>query len=310
MRQLDNLFRRAADLRERASIVAPEPCDGGFVEVEDGVKLFVRDYPAQGAAKGAPVFCLHGLTRNSRDFDAVAPFMARQGRRVLAMDVRGRGRSDRDPQPLRYRADVYAKDVVLAMDRLGIESAVFVGTSMGGLITMILGVTASARVAAAVLNDVGPVINPAGLGRIMTYVGNIGPYESWSAIIEVIRNAQGGAFPRADARFWETFAHRVARERPDGKVEFDYDPRIREALLQPPPNPPPDMKAIFAALKPKPVLVLRAELSDILSVEGLAAMREIKPDLEFAEIPGIGHAPTLDEPEARRALSAFLSRAP
>jgi pimeloyl-ACP methyl ester carboxylesterase len=250
------------------------------------------------------------LTRNLRDFETVAPFIAAQGRRVFAMDMRGRGRSDRDPDWSRYRLDIYAADVVRVLDRLGITSAVFVGTSMGGIVSMAVAATAPGRVAAAVLNDIGPVIDPAGIARIMTYAGNVGPFESWDAIVATISKAQGAAYPGADGAFWHAFARRAARERADGKVEFDYDPRVREALLRPPPGPPPDLKAIFAALKPVPVLVLRGAISDILSRDGVTAMREIKPDLEFAEIPGVGHAPTLDEPESRHALSAFLSRAP
>jgi pimeloyl-ACP methyl ester carboxylesterase len=281
-----------------------------FIETADGLKLFARDYPARGGERGAPVICLHGLTRNSKDFDNVAPFMAAMGRRVIAADMRGRGRSDYDPEPMRYRPDVYAGDVIRILDALEIPSAVFVGTSMGGIITMVVAAVAPGRVAPAVLNDIGAVIDPAGIARIMSYVGKRGPSKTWNARIAIIKDAQSVAYPNADDAFWEQFVRNNARELPDGTVVADYDPAIREVLTQPQPGPPPDLKPLFAALKPKPTLVIRGAISDILSRDGIAVMRDIKPDLEVVEIPGVGHAPILDEPESRDALAAFLSRVP
>ena len=146
-----------------------------FVFAPDGLRLYVRDYTGDKAA--IPVFCLHGLTRNSADFEGVATYLAQLGRRVLAMDVRGRGRSDRDPDFSHYRPDVYARDVLCVFDALSVKQAIFIGTSMGGLITMLLASLAPERIHAVVLNDVGPVVNPAGLARIAGYVGNIGPFE-------------------------------------------------------------------------------------------------------------------------------------
>jgi pimeloyl-ACP methyl ester carboxylesterase len=280
------------------------------VETADGLTLFVRDYTAGCRSSAAPVVCLHGLTRNSRDFECVAPCIAASGRRVLAIDMRGRGNSSRDPDPRRYRTDVYARDVIGMLDTLDIAQAVFFGTSMGGIITMVLNVLAPARVAAAVLNDIGPVLNPAGIGRITNYVGKVGPYASWEAVTTAIRAVQSAAYPDAGDGFWAAFARRAARELPDGAVVLDYDPAIRDAFLQPPPNPPPDMKAMFGALKTKSVLVLHGALSDILTADGIAAMRDIKPDLTLAEVPDVGHAPTLDEPESRAAIAAFLARVP
>jgi pimeloyl-ACP methyl ester carboxylesterase len=281
-----------------------------FIETADGLKLFVRDHPSHRDAGGVPVICLHGLTRNSKDFDNVAPFMAALGRRVIAIDMRGRGQSERDPQPARYRPDVYAGDVIRILDVLDIPQAVFVGTSMGGIITMVVAAVAANRVAAAVLNDIGAVIDPAGIARIMSYVGKRGPFESWGTVTAAIKDAQSVAYPNADDAFWNRFVRNNAREMPDGTIVMDYDPAVRTAMLQPQPGPPPDLKLLFAALKPKPVLVIRGALSDILAPEGVAVMRAIKPDLEVVEIPGVGHAPILDEPESRAALAAFLSRVP
>lgn len=276
------------------------------ITVPDGLALFVRDYAAQGQVRSVPVICLHGLTRNSADFEVVAPRIAALGRRVIALDVRGRGRSDWDTKPVRYRPDVYVQDVLHVLNQMDIPHAVFVGTSMGGIITMLIAAAARERIAAAVLNDIGPVINPAGIARIAGYAGKSAPFDSWDGIIAAIRTTQGGAFPDVDDAFWQTFARRVAHKLPDGRVAFAYDPAIANAFAAAPAAPPPDMTPLFAALAAVPVLSVRGELSDLLSREGVAAMRAIKPDLRFVEVPRVGHAPTLEEPSAWRMVAEFL----
>jgi pimeloyl-ACP methyl ester carboxylesterase len=280
------------------------------IPTRDGLNLFLREYPPTGEARGLPVLCLHGLTRNSADFEGIAPGIAALGRRVLALDIRGRGWSDRDPDPTRYRPDIYAQDVLDALDTLGIARAVFIGTSMGGLITMLVAVQAPGRVAAAVLNDVGPELNPAGLARIVNYVGKTEPVRSWDEMAAAVKASQGIAFPDADDAFWQTFARRVAQQLPDGSIALAYDPAIAKAIARPQPVPPPSLIPLFEVLAKMPVLVIRGALSDVLSPEGVAVMRNIKPDLETAEVPRVGHAPTLEEPEARNALAAFLVRVP
>jgi len=277
-----------------------------FIALPDGITLFARDYPAQGAERGQPVVCLHGLTRNSADFENIAPILAAKGRRVLALDARGRGRSGYDPDPMRYRPDIYVADVVEVLDQLEIPRAVFVGTSMGGLMTMLLAQREPGRIVAAVLNDFGPVLNPAGLARIMAYVGKTGPYPSWQAIGDAIRATQVLAFPDADAAFWRTFARRVAREEANGTVSFAYDPAITQAFTAAPTGPAPDLVAAFSALAARPVLVVHGAISDILTAEGVGAMQAIKPDILVAEVPGVGHAPTLEEPTAAAAIAIFL----
>ncbi|MDE2163033.1 MAG: alpha/beta hydrolase [Alphaproteobacteria bacterium] len=290
--------RRAAD---QASDVSER-----FVTVPGGIRLFVRTY--HGTGSQLPVFCLHGLTRNAADFDGVAPFIASHGRTVHAMDVRGRGRSDHDSDPSHYRPDIYATDVLRVLDELAVRKAVFIGTSMGGIITMLLAAQAPERIEAAVLNDVGPALEADGLARIGSYAGQVGPYASWQALTEVIKATQAVAFPRATEEFWRTFARRVARERPDGSVVLDYDPAIAEVFKQPTGAAPGVLDALFATLARKPILLLRGTLSDILSPKGVDAMRRLDPDLQVVEVPNVGHAPTLDEPAARDAIQAFLSR--
>jgi len=280
------------------------------IPARDGLNLFLRDYQPTGEVSGLPVLCLHGLTRNSADFEGVAPRIAALGRRVLALDVRGRGWSDRDLDPSRYRPDIYVLDVLDALDALGIARAVFIGTSMGGLITMLVAAQAPTTVAAAVLNDIGPELNPVGLARIVGYVGKSEPVASWDEMAALVKASQSIAFPDADDAFWRSFARRVAQQLPDGRIAFAYDPAISKAFTRPQAVPAPSLLPFFEALAKVPVLVIRGALSDVLSEEGVAVMRALKPDLETAEVPRVGHAPTLEEVEARNALAAFLVRVP
>jgi pimeloyl-ACP methyl ester carboxylesterase len=165
-------------------------------------------------------------------------------------------------------------------------------------------------VAAAVLNDIGPELNPVGLARIVGYVGKSEPVASWDEMAALVKASQGIAFPDADDAFWRSFARRVAQQLPDGSIAFAYDPAISKAFTRPQPVPAPSLIPFFEALAKVPVLVIRGALSDVLSEEGVAVMRTLKPDLETAEVPRVGHAPTLEEVEARNALAAFLVRVP
>ena len=278
-----------------------------YVKSGDGLSLFVRDYAPEGRVRAMPVICLHGLTRNSADFEAVAPRIAALGRRVIVPDMRGRGRSDWDPQPERYRPDVYAQDVNGILEAVQAPQAIFVGTSLGGIVTMIMAAVARARIHAAVLNDVGPVLDPKGIARIAGSVGKTMQFDSWDGIVAAIKASLAAAFPDADEAFWRTFAHRVARELPDGRIAFAYDPAIANAFAQPPPNPPPSMVPMFEALAAAPVLSIHGELSDLLSPDGVAAMRAVKPDLKCVDVPRTGHAPTLEEPAVWHALVDFLN---
>lgn len=288
---------------------------GGFEErvvaTVDGLALYARDYAPLAPETGAPVICLHGLTRNSRDFEVIAPRIAALGRRVLAPDMRGRGKSANDPDPAHYVPAVYAQDVLALMDRLAIPRAVFIGTSMGGLIAMMLATSAPDRIAACVLNDVGPRLDAAGLSRIAGYVGHVQPAPDWNAAAEAVRTTNGAAFPNRldDGDFWLAFARRTFRMREDGQLELDYDPHIALAFADFDADaPPPDLTPLFAALAQKPLLSLRGELSDLLSQEVVDEMRALKPDLESVTVPGVGHAPMLDEPEAWDAVLDFLAK--
>lgn len=288
---------------------------GGFEErviaTLDGLALYARDYAPLLPETGLPVICLHGLTRNSRDFETIAPRIAALGRRVVAPDMRGRGQSANDPDPAHYVPAVYAQDVLKLMDALDIARAVFIGTSMGGLIMMVLATMAPERIAASVLNDVGPKLNTSGLSRIASYVGRAKPVATWAEAAEAVRAVNGGAYPERldDEDFWLTFARRTFRQREDGLLEADYDPHIALAFADFDEDaPPPDLSPLFAALAKNPVLSVRGAISDLFGEDTVELMRSLKPDLQSVTVANIGHAPVLDEPEAWDAVLDFLAR--
>ncbi len=275
----------------------------------DGLNLFARDYaPADGTAR-LPVIAIHGLTRNSTDFEVIAPLIAQSGRRVLAIDVRGRGRSDRAPDPMTYSPEVYARDVVALMEQAGIERGVFLGTSMGGLITMVLTAIKPKAIAAAILNDIGPQVSPEGLARIAAYSGQPVEIGSWDDAAAYVKRINAIAFPLNTDADWQAFARRTFREGTEGAPVLDYDPDIAvpiraagaKALA-------PNLWPFFKRLtKKRPVLLVRGATSDLLSAEIADKMRKVAPTMDYVEVPGIGHAPMLDEPEARSAIFQFLA---
>lgn len=290
---------------------------GGFEEriiaTVDGLTLYARDYAPLAPETGLPVICLHGLTRNARDFEVIAPRIAALGRRAIAADMRGRGASANDPDPAHYVPAVYAQDVLKLMDTLEIPRAVFVGTSMGGLITMVLATIAPDRIAASILNDVGPRLSTTGLGRIASYVGRAQPVESWAAAAEAVRAINGSAYPERadDDAFWMAFARRTFRARDDGKLEADYDPHIALAFADFDEDAtPPDLTPLFQVLAAKPMLAVRGGISDILTADALTYMRSVKSDLDSVTIENVGHAPALDEPDAWDAILDFLAKIP
>jgi pimeloyl-ACP methyl ester carboxylesterase len=282
-----------------------------FVQTTDGLNIYLRDYQATQPSSGVPVLCLHGLTRNSKDFAIVAPRIAALGRRVLAMDVRGRGRSDYDPEPMRYGIPTYVQDVQTGLNALGIDQVVILGTSMGGLIAMVLGALAPGRMVAAILNDVGPEINPAAVAKIAAYVGKTEPVNTWAEAVQVMRANYESAAPGMDDAFWLSFAERCFDVRPDGKIALSYDPNIAAPFGMPQGAAPPDLKPVFqAAFGPIPTLLVRGGRSELLLPEHVADMRALKPDLSFVEVPNVGHAPQLDEPAAWDAILSFLAKVP
>ena len=280
----------------------------------DGLDLSARDYaPAAGPAR-LPVICLHGLTRNSRDFDGIAPAMAAAGRRVLALDVRGRGRSARDPNPSNYNPAVYAGDVAALMSEAGLARGIFLGTSMGGLIAMTLATLRPDLIAGAILNDIGPEIASEGLTRIGSYVGSAEPAATWAEAAQRTRAVNAVALPNLSDADWMTFARRTWREETPGRIVQDYDPAIAQAFAGAPAGSTqssPDLWPLFMALAVnRPLLLIRGAQSDLLTAGTAGRMQALAPQMRRLDIEGVGHAPTLDEPQARSAILDYLKTAP
>ena len=278
----------------------------------DGLSLYARDYAAASGPAKLPVIAIHGLTRNSADFGAIAPLIAQSGRRVLAVDVRGRGKSDRAPDPMTYQPLNYAHDVLALMDQAGLSRAVFLGTSMGGLITMALAAIRSKVIAAAIINDVGPEVAKEGLARIAAYSGQPVDTPGWAEAAAYVKQHNAVAFPHYTDADWDAFARRVFRIGTEGAPVLDYDPDIAvpmraagtKALV-------PNLWPMFGRLaRARPVLLVRGETSDLLSEAIAAKMRKRAPKMDFVEVPGVGHAPMLDEPEAKAAIFPFLGELP
>ena len=284
------------------------PPPPGFVEhriaLADGLRMYCRDYPPLQPADRPTVLCLPGLTRNHRDFESLAAMLALR-HRVLTPDLRGRGGSDRDPEWRHYQPLNYVADVARLLRELGAGRVVIVGTSLGGLVAMLMAAMQPQALAGVVLNDIGPELDPRGLARIGTYVGTLPPLRSWDAAAEQARRSHAAALPDLDAAGWMAFARRVYREESPGRIVPDMDPMIGVAMRESA-GQSADLWILFRALDQVPTLAIRGELSDLLSADTLHRMQQAKPDLRTLLVPQRGHAPTLDEPECRRAIAGFL----
>lgn len=279
-----------------------------YFESPDGLRLYYREYPAEESRR-LPVLCLPGLTRNSHDFEALALRMQRAGRRVLSPDLRGRGRSQYDPTWTNYHPGTYLGDIAALQEVAGAERVVVVGTSLGGILAMLIAATRPETIAAAVLNDVGPEIAPEGLQRISQYVGRAAPVGSWEEAAAQTRATYELALPDLTDDEWLAYARRSYIE-VDGVPRLALDPMIGEAVRAAPAGAAPDLWSVFGALAPLPVLALRGEFSDILSQSTFERMGREKPDLRRVTVPRRGHVPLLDEPESVEAIDEFLAGLP
>lgn len=273
-----------------------------FFTVSDGITLHYRDYP--GSPDKPPLLCLHGLTRNARDWAEFADRYS-PAHRALVLEFRGRGASGYDPDPARYNPLKYASDVIELLDQLGVPEAIFVGTSLGGLVTMTIAATSPKRIAATILNDIGPDVEAGGVDRILTYVGKDVRFDSWDAAADAIALSQGASFEDYMHADWVKMAKRNCREE-NGEIRFDYDMAIAEPFKTSGPTPHVDLWPFFIELAKKPLLVIRGEKSDLLTAPTLARMQEVAPGVEVATVAGVGHAPELGEPEAIAAIDRFL----
>lgn len=273
-----------------------------YYDSADGqLKLFARDYPGDGPA----LLLMHGLTRNSGDFEPLAEHFAGQYR-LIVPDQRGRGLSGYDSDPANYRPDIYAADMFALLASLGVETPGIIGTSMGGLIAMVMNAMQPGAFPLIVFNDVGPVLSQEGLDRIKTYVGGGTVFADWEKAAEACAAINQSAFPDFAEADWLAWAHRTCRERAEGVV-FAYDPAIAQGFSEDESQPQADMWPLWEMLGQTPVLAIRGALSDLLSSDTLAAM-QTRHQGPFAsvEVPNRGHAPLLDEPAALAAIGTFL----
>jgi pimeloyl-ACP methyl ester carboxylesterase len=275
-----------------------------WYDTRDALRLYSRVYPA--AVADAPVvLCLHGLMRNGRDFTALAARLSARYR-VVVPDVRGRGLSARDPDSSRYRLDTYVDDVQELLRGLGVTRMAVIGTSMGGLMGMMLGWLQPQLLSALVLNDVGPELDARGLERIRGYAGKAPPVAGWPEAIAQVRRTYGSAWPDLDDERWEEIARLSYRANAQGVPQEDADPKVADALRAG--APAPDLWPLWGALAGVPVLALRGAHSDLLSEDTLARMQREKPDLAVLTVPNRGHAPLLDEAPCVAAIDAFLAQ--
>lgn len=276
-------------------------------EADDGTRLHYVDHP--GDPSRPPVLCLHGLTRNGRDFDGVAARLSALGWRVIVPTMRGRGASAHAADPATYALPHYLTDLDALARHAAFERAVHIGTSMGGLLTLLAAAARPGRVAAALLNDISPAIARPGLERIAAYLGDVAPRSSLAAYAAELADREGDLFPATTAAQWRVHAARRARVTADGHAVPDYDPRIADGFSTDPAPSEAALWTLFRAFPPAvPLAAVRGANSDLLTTGGLAAMLDARPDLDIATVPDAGHAPSLEEPEATALIDRLLGR--
>lgn len=279
-----------------------------WYQSSDGLRLYARDYHCRDLDRPEPetVLCMHGLTRNSADFSGLASHLCERYR-VLAVDQRGRGRSDYDPVTAHYTPTTYVQDMFTLLDQLAVTEVIMVGTSMGGLMSLLMAAMQPQRIRKMIINDIGPEIDPRGLERIKGYVGKSGPVRSWAEAVSQCRSINEIAFPDFTDEQWLDFTQGLYREE-NGVPVLAYDPAIAQPMEDEASGAmPPDLWAVFELSAAIPMLVIRGADSDILSPDCVESMRARRSQLTVAEIPHRGHAPTLTEPASLVAIDSFLA---
>jgi len=277
----------------------------GYWWSKDGLRLHYRDYA--GPADRPPLICFPGLTRNARDYEALAERLAGSWR-VILIEFRGRGESGYAKDPMTYVPLVYLQDVEAMLAELKIDRFVAVGTSLGGIVTMLLAATDGGKLAGVVLNDVGPELDPAGLARIRTYVGKSVWFPTWMHAARAVAEGNADVYPDYEIEDWLRMAKRLYRVNSSGRIVLDYDMKIAEPFRVPGNEAGPDMWPTIDALAGRPLLVVRGERSDILSAATAEKMIARVPGAELVTVPGTGHAPTLDEPVAVAGIERLLAK--
>lgn len=277
----------------------------GYWTSRDGLQLHYRDY--SGRADRPPVLCLPGLTRNARDFEELAERLAGNWR-VICVELRGRGDSAYAKDSATYNPLQYLEDLGELFEQAGLTKVVAIGTSLGGLLTMLLAATGPERIAGALLNDIGPEVNPAGIERIRNYVGQARNFPTWMHAARTLAESQGPTFPNASITDWLAMAKRCMVVGSNGRIHFDYDMKIAEPFAQADGASEVDMWPAFQALAGRPVALLRGGLSDVLTAATFKKMAKLLPEAEAVTVPKVGHAPTLSEPAAVAAIDQLLAR--
>lgn len=283
-----------------------------FFAGEDGLRLHARDYPpaASEANERLPILCLPGLSRNARDFHQLALMLTQRqtgARRVIAVDYRGRGLSQYDPEPANYNVMVECRDVITLCDTLGLKRCLFIGTSRGGLILHVMAALRPDLIAATVLNDIGPEIEARGLMEIRDYLGRRSTFPSFEAAADGLAALHGAAFPALARADWLDMAHALYADR-EGSLAADFDPALSEQLRAIDFRKPlPTLWPQFENLAEKPVLVIRGEHSTLFSARTLQSMIEGRTTVRAQTAQGQGHAPLLHHQDVFPTLAAFLS---
>jgi pimeloyl-ACP methyl ester carboxylesterase len=292
---------------KRADDGPSDPGTSLFVTAQDGLRLHVRAYGAR-ASSALPVVCLPGLARTAADFEGLAPILSSdRGRLVVALDYRGRGKSQYDRNPANYNLQVELADLLAVLTALGVGRAAFVGTSRGGILAMLLAVARPTAIAGCVLNDIGPVIEPEGVMRIKSYVGKLPQPAGFHEAADILQRLFGSHFPRWGNADWLAFARRTFKEA-NGRLAADYDVKLATTLAGLTPDRPlPPLWNEFDALAPAPVMVVRGSNSDILSQATVAAMRERRSSLDVVEVADEGHAPRLTDPQTASRIVEFIA---
>lgn len=278
-----------------------------YFRSRDGLALYYRDY--SGDPNKTPVLYLPGLTRNSKDFERSAMHIA-PTRRVICMDQRGRGRSQYDANWLNYHPGMYVDDTWVLLRDLGLDRVIVVGTSLGGVMAMLMASMRAQQLAGVVLNDVGPELEVIGSQRIQSYIGKVQNVASWDEATTHVRATFNNVYPDLTEARWREFTRNSFREMTDGRIRLDYDPKIADLMRLLPFGVMPPMWYAYAALQSIPTLAIRGELSDLLSARVFDRMQREKPDLERLCVPNRGHAPMLHEPLCEAAIDRFLARLP
>ncbi len=283
------------------------PSESLFWWSEDALRLHARVFHGPAEATSRPVLmCLPGLTRNARDFEALAARYADRFR-IICVDFRGRGDSAWAKDPLTYVPFTYARDIERLIQDQKLDRMIFIGTSLGGIVTMLMAGTLGPKLLGAVLNDVGPELDASGLQRIRGYVGKVGSFQSWMHCAHAVQEMNKHAFPGYAIEDWLAMAKRVACLEPSGRIVFDYDPKIAEPFKLPGGEAGVDLWPVFEVLGTRLLLLLRGENSDLLSAATHAAMAA-RSNGRSVTVPNIGHAPQLNETEATAALDVFLEQ--